>query len=278
MASGRIRMQIGNGWTQLVDSEMQNTKMGTISLGSGESFTLDTGEREYACVLVYGHCSAVLLGEEKSGVLGPRKNPFDDKPFGFFVTREEKVTFTALEKTLIGVASAPAAKKTKNTLVTPEKVGGGMRGVGNWEREVRFVCWSDNTEGNMLMAGETVTPSGNWSTIPPHRHQYDIAGEEVPYEEIYFFQFSKPQGYGLAWQFDDDGKMDQAFSLKTNDALYMDQGYHPTACGPGATLYHLTFIVGPYRISKSAVHKDFQFLLEENNMENPYARQLVGKK
>jgi len=277
MASGRIRKQIGNGWTQLVDGEMQNIKMGVISLENGDSFTLDTVEREYACVLVYGLCSAVL-GEEEFGVLGPRKNPFDDKPFGLFVTREERVTFKASEKTLIGVASAPCVKKTKNTLVTPEKAGGGMRGIGNWEREVRFVCWSDNTEGNMLMAGETITPSGNWSTIPPHRHQYDIAGEEVPYEEIYFFQFSKPQGYGLAWQFDDDGKMDQAFSLKTNDALYMDKGYHPTACGPGATLYHLTFIVGPYRISKSAVHKDFRFLLEENNMENPYARQLVGKK
>jgi 5-deoxy-glucuronate isomerase len=210
--------------------------------------------------------------------LGPRRDPFSDAPSGIFITTREKATFTAKQMTLIGVGTAPAKNRTCSTIVMPDKVGGGRRGRGNWERDVRFVLWSDNTEGNMLIAGETVTPSGNWSTIPPHRHQYDIPGEEVPYEEIYFFQFSKQQGYGIAWQFDDEGEMDQAFSLKTNDVLYMDKGYHPTACGPGTALYHLTFISGPYRISRSKVHNDFQFLLEENNMDNPYAKQFVDKK
>jgi len=111
----------------------------------------------------------------------------------------------------------------------------------------------------MLISGETLTPSGGWSTIPPHRHQYFEDGEEVPYEEIYFFQFSKPQGFGMAWQFNDEGTMDQAFSLRANDALYMSEGYHPVACGPGAELYHLTFISGPYRMSRSRIHQDFQF-------------------
>ena len=195
MACGRIRKQLQNGWTQLVDHELKNLKMGVISLEKGESITLATEDREYACVLVYGECEVTITGGAKER-MGPRNNPFEDMPYGIFITRDETITFTALAKTLIGAASAPAAKKTKNTLVTPDRVGGGMRGAGNWEREVRFVCWSDNTEGNMLIAGETCTPSGNWSTIPPHRHQYDVPGEEVPYEEIYFFQFSKPQGYG----------------------------------------------------------------------------------
>ncbi len=140
---------------------------------------------------------------------------------------------------------------------------------------MRLVCWSDNTQGNQLIAGETLTPSGNWSTIPPHRHQYEIPGAEIPYEEAYFFQFSKPQGYGLIWQFDDEGEMDQAFSLRSNDLAYMGGGYHPTACGPGADLYHLTFIAGPHRKSMSNVHPDFRFLLDENNLENPYARQFT---
>src|SRR5690625_6238904 len=102
-----------------------------------------------------------------------------------------------------------------NKIVERSGRGGGLRGVDNWERTVRFVCWSDNTEGNMLMAGETCTPSGNWSTMPPHRHQYDILDKEVAYEEAYLFQFSKPQGFGLIWKFDEE--KDQAYSIRDGD-------------------------------------------------------------
>lgn len=77
------------------------------------------------------------------------------------------------------------------------------------------------------------------------------------------------------WQFDDEGEMDQAFSIKNNDVIYIDKGYHPAACGPGAAFYQLTLIAGPYRTSKSKVHKNYEFLLEDNHMENPYSRQYV---
>jgi len=276
MPCGRIRKEIGKGLTMLVDGELKNLKMGVISLDEGEIFKLETQGFEYACVLITGKCDVHL----ESGMLctlGPRSNPFEEAPFGVIIAKDEYAAFSARKDTLIGVGCAPAQIKKRSVFISPETVGGGLRGKGNWSRDVRFVLWSDNTEGNMLIAGETCTPSGNWSTIPPHRHQYYIEGEEVPYEETYFFQFSKPQGYGMAWQFNDEKSMDQAFSLKNNDVLYMDQGYHPTVCGPGAILYHLTFISGPYRASKSRVHDDFRLLLEENNMENPYIKQYVKK-
>lgn len=272
---GRIRKPLNKGWTPLVESELRDLRVGAVLLDEGESLSLETGTREMAFVLVRGDADAQVAGGVQTR-LGPRDNPFDAPPYGLFLSREESVTFTARVPTLIGAGSAPATSKVEPTVITPDRVGGGSRGVGNWKRQVRLVCWTDNSKGNALIAGETVTPSGNWSTIPPHRHQYDTPGEEVPYEEVYFFQFSKPQGYGLAWQFDDAGEIDQAFSLKTNDALYMASGYHPTACGPGATLYHLTFIAGPHRMSKSRVHDDFRFLLDENSMENPYAVQFVN--
>jgi 5-deoxy-D-glucuronate isomerase len=57
--------------------------------------------------------------------------------------------------------------------------------------------------------------------------------------------------------------------------MLIDKGYHPAVCGPGASFYQLTFIAGPYRTSKSKFHKDYEFLLEENHMENPYDKQYV---
>jgi len=274
MSCGRIRKPLVEGLTRLVCGELANLQVSALLLPAGGTLRLATGEREYAFVLVRGDC-LTKVGNGTEMPFGPRLNPFEHSPFGLFAGCEETVCFTARSESLIGMASAPAARRMASAAVTPDRVGGGRRGVGNWEREVRFVCWSDNTEGNMLLAGETVTPSGNWSTIPPHRHQYEIEGEEVPYEEAYFFQFSKPQGYGLAWQFDDEGNLDQAFSLRANDLLYMSRGYHPTVAGPGSDLYHLTFICGPHRISKARVHPDYRFLLDERNLENPYARQMV---
>jgi 5-deoxy-glucuronate isomerase len=140
---------------------------------------------------------------------------------------------------------------------------------------VRLVCWADNTVGEQLLIGETVTPSGNWSTIPPHRHARFIDSPnghlEVPYHEIYFYQFSHPAGFGLSRQFDDDGS-DQSYALRTNDALYIDGGYHPVVCAPGGDMYQLTVMAGPYRESTASVHPGFLHLLEENG-KNPFQHQ-----
>lgn len=277
MSCGRIRKTVNKGWTQLIDNELKNLKSAVLSLEAGETFSMETADREYGFVLISGEAET-SVDQDIKGILGPREDPYGCRPWALLATKEQRVNFKALCNTFIGIGSAPAAKILKNTIITPESVGGGPRGKGNWQREVRFVIWSDNSTGNSLLMGETVVPPGNWATIPPHRHQYNIPGEEVPYEEAYFFRFSKPSGFGLAWQFDDKGGMDQAFSLKNNDTVYMDEGYHPLVCGPGALLYQLTIMSGPFRTSKSRVHDDYKFLLEENGMENPYAFQYVKKK
>lgn len=269
---GRIRREIQSGWTAITSGQLASLELAALSLQAGEEFVLDTGDREHAAVLIRGECQ-VGLDSGLAAVLGPRRDPFEGLPFALFVSREETVHFRACSESLFGVGSSPAANRLANTVVTPAEVEVTIRGADNWVREVRKVCWSDNTAGNLLLAGETCTPPGNWSTMPPHRHQLAEAGEEAAYEEIYFFQFSHPAGFGLTWQFDDDGELDQAFSLKTNDALYHNQGYHPVVASPGATLYHLSFMAGPRRISEARIHPGFRRLLRERGLENPFRPQ-----
>lgn len=272
IACGRIRKPIGDGWTPLVEDRLQYLQTAALRLAANESYAFDTGEREYGLVLVHGHCDVAIEGEA-AGTLGPRNDPFADPPSGVLAARGARVTVTAREPTLLGVGSAPAAERKPSAIVGPAATRSASRGADNWTREVRFVLWSDNTEGNMLIVGETVTPSGNWSTVPPHRHQIYAEGEEAEYEEVYFIQMSRPRGFGISYQFDDAGALDQPLSLKHNDSVYMGGGYHPTACGPGADLYHLTFMAGPQRISRSRVHPDFVHLLEDKGMANPFDRQ-----
>lgn len=267
--SGRIRKSIGNGWTRLIDGELKNLQVSVLTLEAEETYSLQTAEREWAFVLIQGECN-VHLDSGLTTLLGPRDNPFTELPFALFVSKGETMTFVARKKSVFGVGSAPAERKTSNTFVTPDKVDKAIRGAGNWAREMRKVCWSDNTEGNMLLVAETCSFSGNWSTMPPHRHQQAIPGVEAAYEEAYFFQFSHPHGFGLIWQFDDESGMDQAFSLKANDLVYVGHGYHPVVCAPGTTLYHLTLMAGPQRISLASVHPDYQYLLDEKGLANQF--------
>jgi 5-deoxy-glucuronate isomerase len=273
MGCGRIRKSTEkNRLTWLVDGEMKDIRSGVIDLEKGHSVEVSTADYEYGFVLIHGQFCAKTSSGDKF-ITGIRHD-FHEKPFGLLITKEETVTLTALEDSLIGVGAAPAADKYRNKLITQEEVGGGQRGKDNWSRSVNFIIWTDNTKGNMLMMGETIIPSGNWSTFPPHRHDYK-SDDEVPYNEIYYYRFERPSGAGLLWQFDDDNKMDNAYSVKNGDSIYMDKGYHPLTCMPGCDMYQLTIMSGSYRQSKAKLHPDYTYILEENKMNNPYAYQMT---
>jgi 5-deoxy-glucuronate isomerase len=272
VATGRIRKEIDYGWNPLVDTQFDNLKMGVLRLKPGDNHELQTGESEYGCLLVSGDCD-LTDGQGDSRPFGPRPDPFEHKPYALLLSRERSARFTAKEESLLVVASSPAENSYQDCYMTPDDVRQYQRGSDNWSRSVRFVLWADNTEGNQLLMGETVVPSGNWGTVPPHRHDSFIEEEEVPYNEVYYFQFSRPEGFGLIWQFSDDLSMDQAFSLRSGDAAFLGEGYHPVACGPGSTLYQLTAMAGPHRVSRSRLHDDFVFLTQEKNMANPYKNQ-----
>ena len=275
MGSGRIRKAaVKNEITWLVDGQMENIKSAVLELEAGHSVTLSTNEWEFGFVLVEGQFS---ISTESGQVFETSiREDIYDKPSGIIISRDENIEIKAIKDSVIGVGSAPAQKKYPNKMVSPSDVGGGERGKDNWTRDVNFVIWNDNTQGNMLMMGETLIPSGNWATIPPHRHdeQHD---DEAPYNEIYYFRSKHLGGIGLAWQFNDSGDMDQAFSIKSGDSIYMDEGYHPIVSFPGGPLYQLTIMSGPLRESKARLHSDYKYIIDSSNMVNPYANQRTHK-
>jgi len=267
MNCGRIRKKLQHGWTQLTIDELKNQKLAVIRLSAGESYELNTGGDEYAIVILSGEVS-FQVASGLSGVLGPRSNVFEDLPEALLLTREEHLSFKVKADCELGVHYAAADKKFQNYWIRKEDVRVNERGAGNWKRKVRKIIWNDNTEGNVLITGETITYPGNWSTMPPHRHQFYEAGKEMPYEEGYLFKFSHPKGFGLIYQFDEN--MDQAFSLKNNDVAYIGGGYHPVVAAPGSYLYHLTCMAGPKRMSQARVHKDYEYLLSDEGLENQF--------
>ena len=62
-----------------------------------------------------------------------------------------------------------------------------LRGAGSCSRQVNNFCTPEAFEADRLIACEVLTPAGNWSSYPPHKHDEDRPGESV-LEEIYYFE------------------------------------------------------------------------------------------
>jgi 5-deoxy-glucuronate isomerase len=87
-----------------------------------------------------------------------------------------------------------------------------------------------------------LTPNGNWSSYPPHKHDEDVPGVEVALEEIYYFEVS---GGGFAYQ-RVYGGMDVLREVRSGDRIDMPRGYHgPSMAPPGYDLYYLNVMAGP---------------------------------
>ena len=105
-------------------------------------------------------------------------------------------------------------------------------------------------EAERLMVCEVVTPGGNWSSYPPHKHDEELM-DETELEEIYYFEVgSSPTGqdgfafqrvYGTAQR-----PIDLLAEVRQGDVVLIPHGYHgPSMAAPGYDLYYLNVMAGP---------------------------------
>ena len=72
-----------------------------------------------------------------------------------------------------------------------------------------------------LVMVEVYTPSGNWSSYPPHKHDkriLDESGEllEADLEEIYFYKINKPEGFVFQRIYNDNSTLDELILVTDN--------------------------------------------------------------
>ncbi len=130
-----------------------------------------------------------------------------------------------------------------------------IRGTGDATREVRPFMHPDNFgQADRLMAVELITPDGNVSSYPPHRHD-GIAGCQITNEEIYYFRIGKlgqshgdPEGFGLHRTYsapEDSDAFDDNLAIHDGDIYLVPRGYHgPCVALPGYPMYYLNVLAG----------------------------------
>jgi 5-deoxy-glucuronate isomerase len=134
-----------------------------------------------------------------------------------------------------------------------------LRGAGQASRQVNNFCAPEAFECDKLIAVEVLTPGGNWSSYPPHKHDQARDGQEAELEEIYYFQVRDNDGNdgndgndkqtGLAYQRvygTKDRPIDVLAEVGTGDAVLIPHGWHgPSMAAPGYDLYYLNVMAGP---------------------------------
>ena len=128
-----------------------------------------------------------------------------------------------------------------------------VRGCGRATRQVTNIATPGSFSGaHRINVCEVITPGGNWSSWPPHRHD-GIGDCVVNNEEIYYFRIGRgdaphgdPVGEGLFHCYTVDGSVDETVTIRDADVYLVPQGYHgPTVAPPEYPMYFLNVLAGP---------------------------------
>jgi 5-deoxy-glucuronate isomerase len=215
-------------------------------LVSGQSAELAFPERE-ACIVVLAGKVDVTVGEARFPGVGGRASVFEDAaPGAVYAPAGQTIEITALSDAEIAVCTAPGTGAGAPRLIAPERMGREVRGTGTNQRFVRNIL-PETEPAESLLVVEVITPAGNWSSYPPHKHDTATAGEETALEETYYHRLNPPQGFAFQRVYTDDRSLDQTMAVEDGDVVMVPRGYHPVGAPHGYDLYYLNVMAGPKR-------------------------------
>lgn len=220
-----------------------------LKLGAGESYTGETPQREILAVILGGRATFEVNGKRFDNV-GGRPNVFSGKPHSLYIPAGAKFSIHAQGAVEIALPSAPSDLQIEPYLISPSQVANGIWGAANFKRyfhQILTTASQPELPARRLIAGETFTPSGNWSTYPPHKHQVDDLPREAFHEEMYYFKVNPVDGFGICHYYNEEGE-EENFTVRDNSLHMLPRGYHTVVSAPGYTTYYLWFLAGNQRV------------------------------
>ncbi|MBI1281840.1 MAG: 5-deoxy-glucuronate isomerase [Anaerolineaceae bacterium] len=218
-----------------------------VELSDGQTHSGNSGDREVLAVVLGGKAT-ITAGSHRFEKIGGRANVFAGKPHSVYIPCHTDYTLTGVGAVEIGLCSAPSDLTAEPYQITPDEVLSGRWGAANFSRNYHQILVESvqpQFSAKRLIVGETYTPSGNWSTYPPHKHEVDNLPTEAFHEEMYFFKVDPADGFGIA-RFQND-ELETNYTVRNNTILMVPNGFHTVASAPGYTTYYLWFLAGNHR-------------------------------
>jgi 5-deoxy-glucuronate isomerase len=217
-------------------------------------------ERERAVIVLEG-TATIRAGGVSYGSLGSRTTVFDGPaPPVLLLEPGLDLTIEAEGAATVIVADAPGATVRRTQLFEPDDLYIETRGKGITERRIHHLL-PPSTEAGRLILFEVFTPGGNWSSYPPHKHDTEDPPNEAYLEELYYYRFKRPEGWGFARIYTPDGSLDASFAPRDSDVLLIPRGYHPFGAPAGYDAYYLNVMAGPHRAWHFTVDPEHAWLM-----------------
>lgn len=210
------------------------------ALGAGETLSAQSEGNEL-CLVFLGGDASVNVGGETWQIRG-RRGVFAGLPYAVYLPPGVSYTVQSDGGLVVALGSAPAEGRLPPRLITPEDVKVEMRGGHNVTRQITHIL--DPGDAEHLLCVEVYTPSGNWSSYPPHKHDVQNPPEEVDLEEVYYYRIHPADGWAMQRLYTDDRRLDERLLVGDGDAVLVREGYHPVVAAPGYDAYYLNFLAG----------------------------------
>jgi 5-deoxy-glucuronate isomerase len=243
------------------EADWQYVGFADYRLGSGMRFERPATDLERVVVVLEGSAS-VSAGDGHWSSLGSRENVFDGPaPPVLLLEPGLDLRVSAESAATIIIGEAPAAQVRRTQLFEPQDIYIETRGSGITERRIHHLL-PPTVEAGRLILFEVYTPGGNWSSYPPHKHDTEDPPREAYLEELYYYRFARPEGWGFARVYTPDGELDVSFATRDSDVLLIPRGYHPFGAPAGYEAYYLNVMAGPNRAWHFTVDPDHAWLMD----------------
>ncbi|MEP6980241.1 MAG: 5-deoxy-glucuronate isomerase [Nakamurella sp.] len=225
-----------------------------LTISAGHTVPFETGIEEMILLPLSGACS-VRINSERFDLAG-RKSVFDGVTDFAYLPIAEAVEVTSVDGGTFALPGAVTDELLPFRYGPASGVPVELRGAGSCSRQVNNFGTPGAFDTGKLIACEVITPAGNWSSYPPHKHDETSEGESS-LEEIYYYRFRShapdtavaAAGKGAGFQRvygTEERPIDVLEEVGDGDVVLIPHGWHgPSIASPSHDMYYLNVMAGP---------------------------------
>ena len=234
-----------------------HTGVRTATLTAGKVLTIEPGKIERLIWPLDGEGLTVTYkskDEAGSFNLRGRKSVFHGTTDLVYIPINSEISISGSGRVI--VAEAPATNHKPVKFLSRDSFPNVIRGAGPESRQIHDFGGVQALDADRFLVVEVIVPAGNWSGIPPHKHDIYIPGIESNLEEIYYFEIaperdgitptnSDPKGIFRGYTAD-DRPYDVTTEVRSGDVVLVPYGWHgPIGAAPSYDMYFMNVMAGP---------------------------------